>query len=189
MIQSVRIVMTLLLVLSIGYVHGGETARIIRDTNLWAEPFTDAKGLGQLKANSIVSKEGRKGGWYKISFEGKVGWVRMSALRLGTTPAKGDSGLASTLRFLETGRSGSSGVTVATGIRGLDVADVANATPDYEAVKAFKQKGVHNSQTRRFAKIGHLVPTKLAYMKGEKEVKPEQREQAASPWDNNGEQW
>lgn len=182
--KAVRIIVTLLITLLTGTLHAGERAHTIRDTDLKAEPFTDAATITQLKANTQVSKTARKGGWYQITFEKREGWVRMTSLRLGEAgKKKGESGIGSTLRFLSTGRSGTSDVTVATGIRGLDAADVANATPDHKALKRLKQKKSAPAKVKNFASAGKLKARKMAYIKEQKKKKSKP---AASAWDHEG---
>lgn len=182
MTQAMRISAILLFILSFGTSHAAEVAHIIRDTELKAEPFSDAAGIARLKANTRVSKTERKGGWYQITFKDKQGWVRMTSLRLGEADrARGKSGIGSTLRFLGTGRSGTSDVTVATGIRGLDAADVANAKPDHGALKRLKQKKVDPAKVKQFASAGKLTTTRLSYIQEAK--KPEEKE-STLPWEN-----
>ena len=165
MTRQLQRVLFLFLLTASTLAQGGEAARIIRDTQLKAEPFSDAATLQELKGNTQVTKESRKGGWYQIKVGDKAGWVRMSVLRLGTEQAQGSSGLGSTLQFLQTGRSGASDVTVATGLRGLDAADLTNATPDHKALEQFKQHKISPKAAKKFASTAKLKAHKMAYVK------------------------
>lgn len=146
---------------------------VLRDSELRSEPYTDTTVLGKVKAKSTVMVIKRQGGWYQVrDAAGRSGWLRMSALRLGELRAGGDSGVGETIQFLSTGRSGASGVTVATGIRGLDSADVANATPNHQAVKRLAAYQSSATQAKSFAAGGKLKSRELAYM----EAKSKSRE-------------
>ena len=168
-------------------------AYIVHDTTLMSEPFSDAKALRNLAAHTQVTAIERDGGWYKIKLgDSTTGWVRMFHLRLGAEGSGGsDSGLASTLRFLETGRSGSSGVTVATGIRGLDAADVSNAQPNREALETVNTFGVSKRLARNFADSAALKAQQLAYFPApdDNTEKPAPKDNPASPWSNEGSPW
>ncbi len=143
-----------------------QRATVLQQTTLRAEPYSDAAALATLSAKQQVTVIERKGGWYQVRIPGRTGWLRMSHVRLGdgSNTTQGSSGLSETLRFLSTGRSGSSGVTVATGIRGLDAADVANARPDHRAVNRLERYRVSQSTVESFAHSGKLRTQPLGYI-------------------------
>lgn len=148
-----------------------QPATALRNTELRAEPYSDAAVITRIKAKSSLTVLQRKGGWYQArDARNRTGWLRMSTVRLGDGAAStdGGSGVGQTLHFLSTGRSGASGVTVATGIRGLDLADVANATPDHAAVKKLDGYRVSTSRAKSFALNAKLRSLKLGYFKEEK---------------------
>jgi hypothetical protein len=141
-----------------------EGATLLRDTELRSEPFSDARVIAVLKARTTLTILQRRGGWYQARTASyQRGWVRMSAIRLGELKA-GSSGVGETLRFLSSGRSGASGVTVATGIRGLSAADVANATPNHQALQRLGRYQASAAQARSFAGQAKLRSRQLAYM-------------------------
>lgn len=167
-----------------------DPAHVIRATELKAKPFSDAATLAPLAVKAVVDVQAREGGWYKVQAGGKQGWVRMTALRLGDGSAKpGDTGVGSALQFLNTGRSGSSGVTVATGVRGLDAADVTNAVPDPKAVEKLDTLAVPADDARRYAAEQKLKAQKIAYLpdpkKAEEKPKPQTNTTSPFPWENN----
>lgn len=142
-----------------------EPARIIRATELKAQPFSDASTVLPLTQNAVVQMLSRQGGWYRVKAQDKEGWVRMTALRLGEgSSASGDSGFGAARRFFSTGRSGSSGVTVATGVRGLDAADISNAKPDPRAVEGMDRLAVSAEEARRYAAEQQLNAQKIAHL-------------------------
>lgn len=141
-----------------------EGATLLRDTELRSEPYSDARVIAVLKAHTTLTILERRGGWYQARTAGyQRGWVRMSAIRLGELKA-GSSGVGETLRFLSSGRSGASGVTVATGIRGLSAADVANAKPNHQAVQRLGRYQASAVQAQSFADQARLKSRQLAYM-------------------------
>jgi hypothetical protein len=145
-------------------------ATVLRDAALRSEPYSDAGIVTTLKAHTTLTILERRGGWYQTrTADRQRGWVRMSAIRLGELKAGGSSGVGATLRLLSTGRSGASGVTVATGIRGLDAADVANATPDHQAVSRLARFQASAAQAKAFAAQAKLKSRKLAYLTEQKD--------------------
>lgn len=143
-----------------------QLATTLKATELRDEPYSDAAVVSELPAKQQVNVLERRGGWYQVGYGPQRGWLRMSAIRFGngeTTPRDGN-GLGQTLRFLSTGRSGASGVTVATGIRGLDAADVAKATPNHEAVSQLNGYRANNFTIKKFAREARLKSQPLGYI-------------------------
>ena len=136
-----------------------QLATILQQTELRAEPYSDTAALATLAAKQQVMV-------LQVRTASQNGWVRMSHLRLGSASgtSSGGNGVSETLRFLNTGRSGSSGVTVATGIRGLDAADVANARPNHKAVKKLNRFKLKPKQVEKFARSAKLKTQPLGYM-------------------------
>jgi hypothetical protein len=174
-----------LLLCSLGLTAQADPAHVIRATDLKAKPFNDAATVLPLTEKTVVEVLAREGGWYKVKAKGKNGWVRMTALRLGDGNAKaGDSGVGSALQFLSTGRSGSSGVTVATGVRGLDAADITNAVPNPKAVDELDKLAVNAADARSHASKAKLQPQKIVYLKAPKPVAENQPQDASPfPWE------
>jgi hypothetical protein len=162
---------TLLLIVALllsANLQAEQAAVTLRDSTLRATPHSDAAAISKLKAKTSLQIMQRKGGWYQArDAKRHTGWIRMSHIRLGdgkSSENKG-GGVAQTLNFLSTGRSGASGVTVATGIRGLDSADVSNAKPDHKAVKKLDRYKVSSVSAKQFAGKGELHEQKLRYFK------------------------
>jgi hypothetical protein len=142
-----------------------QSASVVRDTELKAEPFADAKTVVMLKTRQQVDVGERKGGWYQAKgSDGKSGWLRLTSVLLGSSQGKGDSGITTARQLLQSGRSGTTGVTAATGIRGLDSADVVNAKPDTEAVTRLDALAVDSSESRHFAAEEHLSARNIGYL-------------------------
>src|SRR3954471_25082797 len=124
------LVLSALLCISFGCI--AEPATVIRATELKSEPATDATTMAQLAENSAVDTLERKGGWTKVKTKSGEGWVKMLALRYGGTVKSGDSGIG---RLFSVARTGSSGTTVTTGVRGLDGDQIKTAQPNAAELK------------------------------------------------------
>lgn len=157
----------LLLLLGLaGGALAADAARTVRQSELSAQPYSDAPVVTSLPAGAGVAVLERQGGWYKITAGGNAGWVRMTAVRMGGaagTAGGGKSALGAALSFMTTGRSGSSGVTAATGIKGLTPEDVASARPDYRALQSLDSYAVTAQQARKFAAKAHLADNQIPY--------------------------
>ena len=142
-----------------------QIATVLQQTSLRAEPYSDAASLATLYAKQQVTVIERKGGWYQVRSGASRGWLRMSHVGFGdgSTSQAGSGGLAETLRFLSTGRSGSDGVTVATGIRGLDAADITNARPNHRAVYQLNRFRAGPAQAQQYARAVPLKSQPLGY--------------------------
>ena len=144
-----------------------ESGQLLVDTELLQEPFADAKSLAKLKTNTAVEVLKRQGGWMRVKpAEGAEGWVKLSAIKLGGsgTPAKGDSGLGALWNSASQGRSGNTGVTVATGVRGLTPEDMKNAKPAPEEVKKLDSFAATKGQAESSARSAKLSKQSVEYL-------------------------
>ncbi|HET7765319.1 MAG TPA: hypothetical protein VFK92_09550 [Burkholderiales bacterium] len=125
-----------------------ETGFAVRDTGVKKEPFSDAQTVGTLAEKAQVKVLARQGGWMQVEAGTLSGWVRMLSIRMNS----GQSSFASGLRSLFTvARTGSSGQTVTTGVRGLDKEDIQNAKPNPAELKKMAGYAVGQSDAERFA--------------------------------------
>ncbi len=142
-----------------------EPATLIRDTELRQAPASDAAVLAPLRVNARVDALERRGGWTRVKAEGgPEGWVRMLALRYagaGTARA-GDSGVA---QILNVARTGTSGTQVATGVRGLDAEQLANAKPNTAELKKLQGYAASGAAAAGFAAQGKLEARHIDYPK------------------------
>lgn len=145
-----------------------ETALTLKEAELRKEPLNDAALLGTLPAQTTVEVVERKGGWTRIRPQGtEAGWTRMFNLRFGDGAAKADGGgsgggLAS---MLNVARTGSSGTTVTTGVKGLDITGdtLQNASPNPEALRRMHGFAVSRQEALAFAGKGGLKSQKVDY--------------------------
>ncbi|MEO8331935.1 MAG: SH3 domain-containing protein [Gallionella sp.] len=139
-----------------------QTAYTVRSTEIKQQPFSDAATVAKLNENSSVNVVKRQGGWVRITSKTGNGWVKMLSLRGSTTATKhGDSGIQSLFNI---GRSGSSGFTVATGVRGLSEEDLKNAQPDTRELEKMQKYAVNKAKAERFARDAKLKSLQLDYL-------------------------
>ena len=140
-----------------------EPATVIRATELKQSPATDAASVAPLAENARVDALERKGGWTRVKAEGGAeGWVRMLALRYaGAGEAKqGDAGIS---QILNVARTGTSGAQVATGVRGLDAEQLANAKPNAAELKKMERYAASRDGAEGFAAKGKLSAQRVDY--------------------------
>ena len=143
-----------------------EKGQIIRAGDLLAQPFIDAPSAAKLTASQPVAIVERRGPWVSVQANGKTGWVRLLNLRLepavaGRTPpstASRPSGLSSLMR------TGSSGRTVTTGVKGMDEEDIRASTPNYEELTLLEGLGVDAAEARASAEKAKLAERSVAYL-------------------------
>ncbi|MCR4303001.1 MAG: SH3 domain-containing protein [Gallionella sp.] len=142
--------------------YARQLAYTVRSTEIKQQPFSDAATVATLKENTGVDILSRQGGWVRITSESGNGWVKMLSLRSDTTAAKqGDSGLQS---LLNAGRSGSSGTTVVTGVRGLSEEDLKNAKPNPGEFEKLQNYAAGKAQAEKFARDAKLKTQRLDYL-------------------------
>lgn len=170
-----------------GTAFAAERGLVLRAGDLLAQPFIDAAKSGPIAANQPVTVLARRGAWVQVDAgDGRTGWVRALNLRLqgAGTPApqvaaaapgqqRGASGQGrgngrANLNALTNPaaalRSGSSGRTVTTGVKGLDEEDIKNASPDYAQVQELALLGVDPADGQAMATEANLKENKVNYL-------------------------
>lgn len=152
MLQLSRRILLLMLLMPVMAL--AETGTIIRTTQMIDNPRAGAQPLATLYGEAEVEILQREGGWYQVrnSADGRIGWVRLTTVRLGKQAVEeNESGFWGSL-FSFTGRSSSRTATATTGIRGLDEADISNAVPDQRAVYELDRYASSSDDADRFAR-------------------------------------
>ena len=155
-----------MLVMVVRVACAGEVAQTVTAADLKGEPFVDAQTIASLPANTAVEVLSHQGGWIQVKPPaGSAGWIKMLSVKLtGASAGKGGSGLAELWNVGQTGRSGNTGVTVASGVRGLGAEDLKNAKPDPGAVKKLGDFAVSKSDAEQFASGASLNRQSIDYM-------------------------
>jgi uncharacterized protein YgiM (DUF1202 family) len=154
------------LVLAAAPAFAQETGFAVRETEIKKEPYSDAQTAGTLAEKAQVKVLDRRNGWMQVESGSQSGWVRMLAIRMDS----GSSGLTSGLKSLfSVARTGSSGRTVTTGVRGLDKEDIKNAKPNPEELKKLADFAASKGDAEKFAAGSPQLKTqKIDYLQGAK---------------------
>lgn len=147
-----RLLLALLLLPALAW---AEPATTVRQVEMKKTPASDGETIGQLAENTSVEALERRGGWTRVKTSSGEGWVRMLALRFGGPgeAKKGDSGVS---KLFNVARTGSSGTTVTTGVRGLDPEMLANAQPNPAELAKLQQYAITPDAAAGFAAKGKL---------------------------------
>lgn len=152
------LVFTMLFLSSIALAEPGT---LLKDSELRAKPFGDAVVVATLSARDKVDITSRKGAWAQVKAEnGMGGWLRVLNIRTGSGQ-RGDNGIASIASMFKTGSSGN---TVTTGVKGLSEEQLENAQPNPEEAKRLDKYKNTDGDARSYAKHGRLTAQQLDYL-------------------------
>ena len=105
-----------------------EPGTVVRKTDLRDKPFLDAPVVTQIEANTLIDIQERQGAWMQVKATAGTGWLKMLNVRTGNVNASGGgSGIGTLANVVKTG---SSGKTVTTGVKGLSAEEITNAVPN-----------------------------------------------------------
>ncbi|MDP2805736.1 MAG: SH3 domain-containing protein [Gallionellaceae bacterium] len=140
----------------------GEAGVALKADDIRAEPFGDAKSVGQLAANDKVDIVGKNGGWLQVKSAKGKGWVRMLSIRKGD--AKKGANETAGLLSMTSGRAGTGKVVATTGIRGLNEEELKAAKFNETEVALVESYATSKEQAQQFANEGKLVARKFDYL-------------------------
>jgi len=138
-----------------------EMGTALKNDQVRAEPFSDAKVTGSIARNDKVEILSRKGAWLNIKTPKTKGWVRLLSVKRGSATS-GTS--ASDVLGLASGRSGTGKVVATTGVRGLNEEDLKSAKFDESQVKTLEGYTQTAPQGQKFANRGGLKSARLEYL-------------------------
>lgn len=138
-----------------------EPATLLKPTDLRSQPQGGATVVTTLKAKDTVDIAARKGAWASVkTADGKSGWVRVLNLRTGSGQ-RGDAGIGTIASIFKTGSSGN---TVSTGVKGLSAEQLQNTTPNPAEAARLTAYAVKNADARHFARQGKLASQQVDYL-------------------------
>jgi uncharacterized protein YgiM (DUF1202 family) len=172
------LILALLMTLAV-HAASQSTAQTVLQTALNSAPYSDAAAITTLPVGTNITIIERQGGWYHVRLNtGQDGWLQMTSIRMNNASSGGGNGSGSSWGFgwlsslFESGRSGATGVTATTGVRGLNTGDIANAKPDPEAAKEITAWSATVQQARQFAQQLDLKPEHIPYLPQVNGVQP-----------------
>lgn len=153
-----------------GVLAQNEASEIRRATELRETPNDAARSLAALAAQTPVSRlAGRQGGWVQIkTAQGSTGWVHLFDVGPIASPTPSGNAATSALRGITSlfnqgkAQPSSTGSTALIGIRGLGAEDIANATPNPQAVSQVEALRADAGQARKFASDADLTARVVA---------------------------
>lgn len=130
-----------------------ELASLSRDSELMEKPETGSKTVAKLKAKTEVQVLNRSGAWAEvITDKQEQGFVRLLNLRT-SGQARGNSGINTLVKSF---RTGSSGQSVATGVKGMSSEELNSSKVDEEQVKQLASLKADSKQAQNEAKANGL---------------------------------
>lgn len=166
--KPIRILLLSVAALSAALVNAqtDNTIQTKRAAELRQAPDDKSTSVASLPAQALLTKTTlRVGPWIQVkTADAKTGWVHMfDVSATGNAPAPTSNAATGALRGLTSFFSGGSSqrpVTTATstvGIRGLGAEDIANATPNIEALTQVEALRQDAAQAKRFASDAPLA--------------------------------
>ena len=158
------LILPVLLAFSVPAFAERENAQVLRPAFLMDQPFIDAAKVGPVTANQPVVIVERRGGWAQVEGGGVRGWVRILNLRLqaGARPIARPAALTAL-------RTGSSGRTATTGIKGMDEETIRAASPNTAALATLASFAANADDARAQSLGASLKENQVGYLdKGKK---------------------
>lgn len=136
-----------------------QSGTVVRKTDLRDKPFLDAAIVAPIAANTAIEIQSNKGAWMQVkAANGQVGWIKLLNVRTsggGTS----NSGLGTLGNVIKTG---SSGQTVTTGVKGLSAEQIQQAEPNPAEVDKMESYASSQSDAARAAQQAKLNPQSVA---------------------------
>jgi hypothetical protein len=114
----------------------------------------DAKTVKNLPANTAVKLIKREGFWVEIEAAGTKGWVKLTAVNMGSQAPK--------LSPVDTGRSGKGNIVSTSAARGLSAKDLTLSKPDPGQFAELQKLAINSAEADKFAKAAGLKPRQIA---------------------------
>lgn len=128
-----------------------ETGTVIRKTELRDKPFLDAAILASVPDASLVEIKSRKGAWMEVRLnDGKAGWIKLLNVRTSSGTTSSSNALSNVIK------TGSSGKTVTTGVKGLSAEQIQNANPNPAEVDKMQSYATSNQAATQSAQANGL---------------------------------
>lgn len=133
-----------------------EMGTALKDDNIRAEPYADAKMTGKFTRGDKLEILSKQGAWLKIKTSSNTGWVRLLSVKRTTS-----GGNASGVLDVASGRAGTGQVVSTTGVRGLSEEGLKDAKFNEVEVKKLESYTLSAAQGQQFANSGGLKAIKF----------------------------
>lgn len=183
----------------------------VRPATVFDFPDRSGGALGQLPPNAPLDVFERRRLWLRVKppagVAGPAGWVQLTDMRMGfgmapavapataprgtplpppapgmfTSFSRSVSGLLTGFQSRQSSYAGGSNATI--GIRGLTGAELAAASPNWQALAEAERYAVPPQQAQMFANAGGLVPQRIMYVTTAAPARATPSAGQASPFD------
>ncbi|WP_374347523.1 hypothetical protein [Chitinimonas sp.] len=145
--------------------QAAEMGTVLKASELKQKPFSDAAKVAEVGDKTSVEIVTRQGAWIQVKTrDGQAGWLKMLNVRTGSGETKSDGG-GGLLAGVSLFKTGSSGTTVTTGVKGLSEDDLRNAQPNPAELAKLDGYASSSDEAAKFAKAGKLSANRdLAYL-------------------------
>jgi hypothetical protein len=135
-----------------------QSGTVVRKTDLRDKPFLDAAVIAPIAANTPIEIQANKGAWMQVkAANGQVGWIKLLNVR-----TSGGGTNSSSLALGNVIKTGSSGQTVTTGVKGLSAEQIKQAEPNAAEVEKMDSYASTQSEATRAAQQAKLTPQNVA---------------------------
>jgi len=164
-LKHILITIALMPMLHAGLSIAAETGSALKNDNIRAEPYADAKIAGSFSRGDSLEILKKQGAWLQVKTKKSTGWVRLLSVKRGiaTTTNKTAGALA-----VASGRAGTGQVVSTTGVRGLSEQDLKAAKFNETEIKTLESYTLSAEQGRQFANAGNLKAIVFANLKAGK---------------------
>ena len=139
-----------------------ETGTALKNDNIRAEPYADAKMTGNFIRGDKLEILGKQGSWLKVKTAKNTGWVRLLSVK--RTSSSSSASQAKGVLDVASGRAGTGQVVATTGVRGLSAEELKSAKFNEAEVKTLEGYTQSAAQGQQFAGSGGLKAVKFAYL-------------------------
>lgn len=136
----------------------------IKQDDIKAEPFKDAKTVGAVKKGETVTILNKQGGWLEIKAAEGSGWVRILSVRKGAAGGGSAAAEIAGVAGVATGRAGTGQVVSTTGVRGLGEEDLKSAKFNEEELKKAEAAAITADEAKQFAAQGDLIARQVGWL-------------------------
>lgn len=136
-----------------------ETGTAIKDDQLRAEPFTDAKTVASIKRGETLTILKKQGVWLQVKNAKSTGWLKLLSVKRAASTATAAN---SSVLKQSSGRSGTGQIVSTTGIRGLSEEELKAAKFNEAEINKLESYAVTAKAGAEFAKAGQLSAIQFA---------------------------
>lgn len=141
-----------------------EPGTALKSDALRAEPFNDAKTIGNLNRGDKLDIITKQGAWLKVKAGKNTGWVRLLSVTRGTVSSNNTGANATGVLNVASGRAGTGNVVATTGVRGLNEEELKAAKFNAQEMQKLESYAANKQQAQEFASAGGLTARKLKYL-------------------------